>query len=388
MLLKQTVLFIITLTISGLISCKNETNSKSGAPSAAEEAWLEDYEVSPFIWGFVDPTGNFVINPAYDELRDFSEGLAAFNLGGKWGYIDVLGKNVITQQYLTCADFSGGRALVQDFNHRYFYIDQNGKKLFPCPGNECGNFYQDFAVYASNDLWGVLDRWGKSVIKPQFMDIRPGYEGQFIVKLGQSFGLIDTNQQWVLPPNLDEIKVANENKYIVKSAKEVKLVSKNGKPWLAGIEHCSVFLNDFCIVKNKKGYQIINSKGEEQYTTANKLTSLGAQRFAEWEGTSASIINFEGKRLSEQEYNGFLMYSEGLIGALRGEFWTYVSLNGKEILEPNLLLAWDCKEGRIRYVTQYGYGFMDAEGRPIIEAQYPEARDFSSGVARIAIFRQ
>ncbi|MBK8112380.1 MAG: hypothetical protein IPK46_19720 [Saprospiraceae bacterium] len=52
MLLKQTVLFIITLTISGLISCKNEASSVTKANSAVEAAWLEDYEKSPFVWGF------------------------------------------------------------------------------------------------------------------------------------------------------------------------------------------------------------------------------------------------------------------------------------------------------------------------------------------------
>ncbi|MBK7789694.1 MAG: WG repeat-containing protein [Saprospiraceae bacterium] len=387
MLLKQTVLFIITLTISGLISCKNEASSVTKANSAVEAAWLEDYEKSPFVWGFVDPTGHFVILPKYDELRDFSEGLAACNYGGKWGFLDTSGRDVIAQQYLTCADFSSGRALVQDFNQHYYYIDKTGQKLFACPGIECSNFCQGFAFYSSKDMWGVLDGRGKTLIEPQFMDIRHGYEGQFIVKLGQYYGLIDTHQQWIINAKFDDIKVANDDKYIVKSGKEAKLVDKTGKMWLKNISHSSVFLDDFCIVQNKKGFHIITSEGEEKYTTTNKLTPLGAQRFAEWEGSKAFIINSEGRRQTKMSYDGFLMFSEGRVGALRGDYWTYVSLDGKEILEPILPLAWDCKEGRIRYVTQNGYGFMDADGRPIIEAQYPEARDFSGSLARMAIFR-
>ena len=87
------------------------------------------------------------------------------------------------------------------------------------------------------------------------------------------------------------------------------------------------------------------------------------------------------------EYSGFLVFCEGLIGVLRGENWTYISLDGKEIFQPALPLAWDCKERRIRYVSQNGYGFLNAEGIPVIEASYPEARDFNGGNARVAIFR-
>jgi len=39
-------------------------------------------------WGFVDNTGNIVIDMQYDEARSFSHGLAAVKINGKWGFID------------------------------------------------------------------------------------------------------------------------------------------------------------------------------------------------------------------------------------------------------------------------------------------------------------
>jgi len=46
-------------------------------------------------WGFIDKTGKIVIEPKFDNIaRDFSEGLALFNLGSKYGYIDKTGKYV------------------------------------------------------------------------------------------------------------------------------------------------------------------------------------------------------------------------------------------------------------------------------------------------------
>jgi len=47
-------------------------------------------------WGYVDTKGNVVIPLGkYEEARSFSEGLVAVELNGKWGYIDTKGNLVI-----------------------------------------------------------------------------------------------------------------------------------------------------------------------------------------------------------------------------------------------------------------------------------------------------
>ncbi|MBP5241278.1 MAG: WG repeat-containing protein, partial [Bacteroidales bacterium] len=46
-------------------------------------------------WGFMDKTGNVVIEPQFTEAGDFSEGLAKVSVDWKWGYIDQTGKFVI-----------------------------------------------------------------------------------------------------------------------------------------------------------------------------------------------------------------------------------------------------------------------------------------------------
>ena len=50
-------------------------------------------------WGFIDKTGTNVIACKYDDIRNFSEGLAAVQLNGKWGFIDKTGSNVIDCNY-------------------------------------------------------------------------------------------------------------------------------------------------------------------------------------------------------------------------------------------------------------------------------------------------
>ena len=42
-------------------------------------------------WGFIDETGQIVIEPVYEGVAPFSEGLAAVRLDGKFGYINKAG---------------------------------------------------------------------------------------------------------------------------------------------------------------------------------------------------------------------------------------------------------------------------------------------------------
>ena len=68
------------------------------------------------------------------------------------------GKMVINNSYMTCGDFSEGLTLVQGFDKKYHYIDSTGKKIFDCLVKEIANFVGEFAVFAVNESFGVIDK--------------------------------------------------------------------------------------------------------------------------------------------------------------------------------------------------------------------------------------
>ncbi|PSO65063.1 MAG: hypothetical protein BRC36_04695 [Cyanobacteria bacterium QH_2_48_84] len=49
--------------------------------------------------GYIDKTGEIVINRQFDYAGEFSEGLAMVKVGDKWGYIDKTGEMVINPQF-------------------------------------------------------------------------------------------------------------------------------------------------------------------------------------------------------------------------------------------------------------------------------------------------
>jgi hypothetical protein len=77
--------------------------------------------------GFVDMQGDTVIEPRFDFVQPFSEGLAAFCVdcslrtvdehrqveGGLWGYVDTTGETVITPRYTAASPFNADSARVR-----------------------------------------------------------------------------------------------------------------------------------------------------------------------------------------------------------------------------------------------------------------------------------
>ncbi|PSO76517.1 MAG: hypothetical protein BRC44_16035 [Cyanobacteria bacterium QS_4_48_99] len=45
-------------------------------------------------WGYIDKTGEMVVNPQFDSDEKFCQGLAEVTIGSKTGYINKAGKYV------------------------------------------------------------------------------------------------------------------------------------------------------------------------------------------------------------------------------------------------------------------------------------------------------
>jgi len=77
-------------------------------------------------WGFIDPQGNWVIKPAYENAGPFFAGLAAVKTSTGWGYISPDGNLVIPAKYKRAEEFREGLARVIIYlsdNNKWIYID-------------------------------------------------------------------------------------------------------------------------------------------------------------------------------------------------------------------------------------------------------------------------
>ena len=163
-------------------------------------------------WGFIDKTGEFVIEPQFDGKGSFSEGLAAIPVknydsywereGILWGYIDKTGEFVIEPQFEVARSFSEGVAPVK-LDDKYGYIDKTGNMVIKLEFGCAWSFREGLGCVVA-DKYGFIDNTGKFLIKPQFyyvLDFSEGLAPVCFKKNGLEFwGYIDTTGQIIIEP--------------------------------------------------------------------------------------------------------------------------------------------------------------------------------------------
>ncbi len=124
--------------------------------------------------GLINRQGKEVVKPDYQEIGEFSEGLAPFKLDHKdrskqlWGFLDIQGNEVIEAKYRSAEAFGSERGLVLD-NRQWGYVDRNGNMVIKAQYRQAQPFSGGYAVVNQNQ---IIDANGK-------------LQGKFVLEKGE-----------------------------------------------------------------------------------------------------------------------------------------------------------------------------------------------------------
>lgn len=280
--------------------------------------------------GYIDETGKLVIEPRFDTAQEFSEGLAAVGLDDgdnsntglhvppkyKWGYIDRTGKFVVEPKYLMASAFSQGLAAVKQPNHKYIFIDRKGNRAFPSEYEFADSFSEGLACVKINGKYGFIDKTGAVVIKPEYASSGTFREGLAAMRIG---GRIITSEYETI-------------------------IGPIGGRW---------------VYIDKTGKRVIEF-GDDVDSADN--------------------------------------FSEGLAGVgIRGKDYTrrgYIDKTGKFVIEPRFSTAGDFSDGLARIVLNpnfgfafEGFGYIDRSGNIVLSFKFPSeyqmVNPFFGGLASV-----
>ena len=120
-------------------------------------------EPIPYGGGFCDRNKRIIIEPRYDHVGRFSEGLAAVKTNGKWGFIDQGGKEVVPLKYDDAWQFNEGLAAVS-LDRKWGFVNASGHEVGPLKYDVVHNFTEGLALVELNLKMGYIDMTAKEVV--------------------------------------------------------------------------------------------------------------------------------------------------------------------------------------------------------------------------------
>lgn len=143
---------------------------------------------------FVSQDGQLITDPpAFTDVHQFRNDLAAVSIKGKWGLIDVSGEFVINPSYDRLQQISGNTFKVKK-NDREFWIDAKETKIpKPKPTKEDRDQHLDCRngtkIFMHKNLFGIISSGGNVLLQPKYRAIN-------CFRRGVAWAAIEERKQW------------------------------------------------------------------------------------------------------------------------------------------------------------------------------------------------
>lgn len=222
-------------------------------------------------WGYINAAGLKIVDTLYTEAYPFCDGLARIRLGGKYGYIDPKGELVIPNTYAAANDFSQARAFVvttASGKERGLIIDTAGEEVADMKLKRGTIFSEDYAVLKMGaELYGYVTREGNTAFSATFERAMPFSEGLAAVRQNGKWGYINTRGEFVIEPQYADARQFSEGLAAVMASKDIRYayIDAEGNEVIAAkYEEAEPFSGGCAIVKRGPEMRLIDTAGNEK----------------------------------------------------------------------------------------------------------------------------
>lgn len=327
-----------------LQSCNNNESSSSSTQTVGKKKEYDKELVAMVLkgdkYGYINPYGEFVIDPQYALARSFSDGLANVNIGGKrtnfgvtggsYKFIDIE-KNVQLNGYESqfALSFYEGVARVKLGEHNMGFIDKEGK-LIAQGFSILADFHEGLALAVADDniTAGFIDLKGEFKIK---FPITASYSHYSSFKDGLS---------------------------------RFKRFSKEDSKFLFGY-------------MDKEGLEAIPAVYEEAYDFSEGYAVV-------MQNDKFGFINKKGELVVDYTYKDVGDFSDGLVSATMGdEKWGYINMKGEWAIPDTYQSVAAFSQGYAPVYENGKVGFIDKKGEWFLKPEFDNAYGYKNGFAII-----
>ena len=276
--------------------------------------------------GFIDPAGNVAVPLKYDVAQSFSDGLALVIRADKYGFVDKTGKLVINTEYDGALDFSEGLACVQK-NEKFGFIDITGELIVPLEYDGALSFSNGLARVMNDGKYGFIDKTGNMAI-PLRDSFMYSFKEEFaFVGKDNKYGLMDKTGNFIVEPVYDWVEDFVDGYAYVYQGNTMGIIDKTGNIVLPVGIYDYAFVTDeyISVVNNEELAACLDLTSKEEAIPFGRYHLIGS--FNDGVACAAGMnrwiyIDKNGTNVfAERAFTEICEFSEGFAWAKDGSVW-------------------------------------------------------------------
>jgi hypothetical protein len=375
-------LYMIDFTAQRLTEFKTDFPDYPFLSTLEQEQSLLNTSLFPFKrdgrYGFMDRTGASVIDPQFDQLGFYYEGLATAVKDERFGYVDKLGSVVVPFRFESASDFEGGRAIVQE-NGFYGVIDRIGNYILKPVFSDIQGLSSGMFLVAKDSLYGYMDKDGKLKIPFQYSEAYPFSNGMAKIEVDGKQAFINEEGSYVVLPCMTSIKFFNDSLLVFEEGELFGLMRKNCSVVVPAMydeigelssNRALVALDDKVGYLDGAGKVAIELK-YQYFPNCSKRGTFRSSYAVVMKDGKFGAINEQGKTVL-----GFNQTQIGSIKALtafsKGSLWGYKDLTNKVLIDPAYDYAESFQNGIAIVEIAGKQGVIDSKGVFLLPVNFGE----------------
>lgn len=358
-----------------------------------------------------------IVEPKFDWVGHFSEGLAPALIKDQWGFVDTTGRMRITPQFpdSETPDFEVERTKNYhkddwDSPPENWFIDNNFPEYAKEHGHKFGRSLPPsyYFVFRNGQAWirlkkgaAIIDTAG-AVVKT--LNPAPRFDDQFyfdfnscVIRNGNRFGVINRTGDTIVPmqdKKISGVQFVNNNlNWIAVESSANPAVSKWGLmntkgQWLTEPEFDKVWvrLNVLTWVRNDKLWGLIDTAGqflvEPQFEQIEHFYEYGmkVQKNKKW-----GLVDNSGNRLHESRWDELGYPDDGIAKIVENKKIGFIDRDGKILAAPQFRYSEFPHNGFVWVAGDSGWCVLNREGKIVIPPNktFQYVYGFNEGVAWI-----
>ena len=297
-------------------------------------------------------------NVTQQTVRDYHEGLSAYYENGKWGFINTAGIVVIQPAYDEVKDFKGGYSIVKQ-DGRWGIMDKTGKFVHQCTYDSISDIDSEIALAKAGVDSYYLYLNGKKKLLPKEYTFYPYSEGYARIKSNKNnkWGYVDTKGVFRINAEYDFASDFKGGHALVAKGEKSWQITKNG---------------------DKKGTEFVADNSAV-------LLNNGSAYVKKNDGETSIFMDKSLHRVREYAEVGEFRDGMARVKDKKGNV-SYINEKGETVLRASAFDdAGHFSEGKAWVKKNDKYGYINTEGRLVIDTLFTYASDFNNDLAYVAI---